>query len=239
MKLKCLIVEDEPLARGVMEGFVAEVPFLEHVGSCADAFAAMQLLKDQPVDLMLLDIHLPKLKGLDFLAALQHPPMVIVASAYHEFALQSYEYNVVDYLLKPIAFGRFVVAVNKALDKKNSSVQPLDNPSAGQELQVNVHKRKARIAIDDILYIESQRENVKIVTTSRTVLTRYPISELEKELPASFLRIHRSFIVNKTKIDFYDAHDIEIAGKDLPIGRNYKTQVLETLAGKAGLGSVK
>lgn len=231
MKVSCMIVEDEPLALGVMKDFVAQVPFLELAGTCGDAFAAMELLSEKNIDLMFLDIHLPKLKGLDFLAALQSPPMVIITSAYHEFAIRSYEHSVLDYLLKPIEFSRFVIAVNKAVAHKNAVLAPAATAvESHPDLFFSVNKKKARIAVSSILYIESQRENVRIVTTGKTILTRYPISELEKELPASaFIRIHRSFIVARERIDFIDAQDVEIAGKQLPIGRSYRDSVLLVL----------
>lgn len=233
MKLRCLIVEDEPLALEVVKEFVSQVPFLELAAACTDAFSAMQVLKEQPIDLMLLDIHLPKLKGLDFLAAIQHPPMVIITSAYHEFAIQSYEHNVLDYLLKPIAFSRFVTAVNKALDKKTVAISSSEMLPEESDLYFNVNKKKARVAVNSILYIESQRENVKIVTDSKTIITRYAIGDLERELPESaFIRIHRSFIVAKSKIDFIDANDVEIAGKEIPIGRSYKDSVHQLLGVK-------
>lgn len=233
MIIRCIIVEDEPLALDVMKDFVVQVPFLELVGVAKDAFAAMELLSKNTVDLMFLDIHLPKLKGLDFLAAIKKPPLVIITSAYHEFAIQSYEYSVLDYLLKPIEFSRFVIAVNKAFEKLNVSVQPAVIAEENHDLFFTVNKKKARIPMHTILYIESQRENVKIVTDSKTIVTRYPISELEKELPASaFIRIHRSFMVNRSKIDFIDANDVEIAGKELPIGRSYKDLVYQVLGVK-------
>lgn len=231
MKVTCIIVEDEPLALDIMKDFVSQVPFLELAGVCQDAFSAMELLNDKNIDLMFLDIHLPKLKGLDFLAALKNPPMVIITSAYHEFAIQSYEHNVLDYLLKPIEFSRFVVAVNKAVSRnlpQQLTAAPLVEEN--QDLYFTVNKKKARVAMHSILYIESQRENVRIVTDSKTIVTRYPISELEKELPASaFIRIHRSFIVARAKIDFIDANDVEIGGKEIPIGRSYKDYVLQTI----------
>jgi DNA-binding LytR/AlgR family response regulator len=230
MKLQCLIVEDEPLALDIVKDFVSQVPFLELAAACTDAFSAMQVLKEQPIDLMFLDIHLPKLKGLDFLAAIQHPPMVIITSAYHEFAIQSYEHNVLDYLLKPIAFSRFVVAVNKALDKSIIANPAVETAAEEPDLYFNVNKKKARVAMHSILYIESQRENVRIVTENKTIVTRYAIGDLEKELPDSaFIRIHRSFIVAKAKIDFIDANDVEIAGKEIPIGRSYRDYVLNAV----------
>lgn len=227
MKIKCLIVEDEPLAVEVLEDFIGQVPFLELVSSCNDAISAMEILKEKKVDLMFLDIHLPKLKGLDFLATLKNPPKVIITTAYHEFAVKSYEYSVLDYLMKPIEFSRFISAVQKALPT-------LENPQNSQkteteELFFTVNKKKARVPLKSILYIESQKEYIKIVMEDRSIITRFSISDLEKDLPEDFIRIHRSFIVSKSKIDFFDSQDVEIRGKQIPIGRNYRDYVKSKL----------
>ncbi len=227
MKISCLIVEDEPLAVEVMEDFIAQVPFLELESVCNDALCAMQVLKEKPIDLMFLDIHLPKLKGLDFLSTLKNPPKVIVTTAYHEFAVKSYEFSVLDYLLKPIEFSRFMAAVQKALP--TVSTPETSHLPSSKELIFTVQKKKARVPLESILYIESQKENVKIVMEDRTILTRYSISNLEKELPENFIRIHRSFIVSKSKIDFFDTQDVEIKGKQIPIGRHYKDFVKSNL----------
>ncbi len=234
MIIKCIIVEDEPLAVEVIEGFINQVPFLELVAKCNDAFSAMEILKEKNIDLIFLDIHLPKLKGLDFLSAIKNPPMVIITTAYHEFAIKSYEYNVIDYLLKPIEFSRFVVAVNKVLDRSSLSNIETDVSILNTEDEIiyfNVNKKKARIELKNIVYFESQRENIKVVTTTNTFITRHTISDLEKQLPSSkFIRIHRSFIVAKAKIDFFDANDVVITGKEIPIGRSYKESVFELLS---------
>lgn len=232
MIIKCLIVEDEPLAAEIVSDFITQVPFLELVGICNDAFAAMQVLKEESIDLMFLDIHLPKLKGLDFLNALKTPPLVVITTAYHEFALKSYDYDVLDYLLKPIDFSRFMIAINKAIAQQSlkNNMIPDSGVIDKTDLFFTVNKKKARIAIDSILYIESQRENIKIVTDNKTVVTRYAISDIEKELPsANFIRVHRSFIVAKDKIDFIDSQDVEIRNKEIPIGRSYRDLVKAVL----------
>lgn len=230
MNIKCIIVEDEPLAVDVLRDFIAEVPFLDLIAVCNDAFVAMQVLKDQTVELIFLDIHLPKLKGLDFLGTLKNPPQVIVTTAYHDFAVKSYEYNVLDYLVKPIEFSRFMIAVNKVIEHRNHKKEATSSVTEASDLYFTVNKKKARVPIDSILYIESQKESVKIVTSEKTILTRYLMSSLENELPSDkFIRIHRSFIVAKSKIDFIDANDVEIAGKEIPIGRNYKDFVHKSL----------
>lgn len=223
MAIKCIIVEDEPLAVEVMEDYINQIPFLQLEAVCNDAICAMQALREKQIDLMFLDIHLPKLKGLDFLATLKNPPKVIITTAYHEFAVKSYEFSVLDYLMKPIEFSRFMVAVQKAIPDVVSVTNPIQNEE--KDLFFSVNKKKARIPIKSILYIESQRENVRIVMDDREIITRYSISDLEKELPEDFIRIHRSFIVAKSKIDFFDMHDVEIKGKQIPIGRNYKDLV--------------
>lgn len=231
MNIKCIIVEDEPLAVDVLRDFIAEVPFLDLIAVCNDAFVAMQVLKDHTVELIFLDIHLPKLKGLDFLGTLKNPPQVIVTTAYHDFAVKSYEYNVLDYLVKPIEFSRFMIAVNKVIEHRNykKEIVPASTPEAS-DLYFTVNKKKARVPMDSILYIESQKESVKIVTSEKIIVTRYLMSSLENELPPDkFIRIHRSFIVAKSKIDFIDANDVEIAGKEIPIGRNYKDFVHKSL----------
>ena len=221
MKIRCLIVEDEPLAVEVLEDFIGQIPFLELTAVCKDAISAMQVLKEKEIDLMFLDIHLPKLKGLDFLGTLKNPPKVIVTTAYHEFAVKSYEYSVLDYLMKPIEFSRFVSAVHKSLPEQISEASKIQNHEP-EELFFTVNKKKARVHLKSVLYIESQKEYIKIVMEDRSITTRYSISELEKELPEDFIRIHRSFIVPKSKIDFFDAQDVEIQGKQIPIGRNYR-----------------
>lgn len=235
MNIKCAIIEDEPLAVEVISDFIRQVPFLELAAVCNDAFSAMEVLQHQQIDLIFLDIHLPKLKGLDFLAMLKKPPLVVITTAYHEFALKSYEYNVIDYLLKPVPFERFMAAISKVVDRmhpqKKIEIPIVANDEACLFFMVN--KKKARISLNSILYIESQREYLKVVTNAKTILTRYLIAAVEKELPPeSFIRVHRSFIVARNKIDLIDANSIEIGKNEIPIGRSYKKQVLQTLGFK-------
>lgn len=228
MTIRCIVIEDEPLALDVMVDFISQVPHLKLEKTCSDAISAMKILNETKIDLIFLDLHLPKLKGLDFLNTLQNPPMVIITTAYQEFALKSYDYNVLDYLLKPIEFSRFMVAVQKAFSNINKEIPPsqeIENDS----LFFTVNKKKARVAFNSIIYIESQREIMKIVTETNTIQTRITIGELEKQLPDSFLRIHRSYIVSKSKINFVDAQEVEVGGKYLPIGRSYKNEVHLTL----------
>jgi len=226
MNLKCIIVEDEPLAVNIMKDYIQQIPFLELIAVCNDAISAMQKLNENQIDLIFLDLHLPKIKGLDFLSAIKNAPKVIITTAYHEFAVESYQYQVLDYLLKPIAFERFVSAVQKALPTAKTESQIKNEP---EFLFFTVNKKRAKIQVQEILYIESQKENIKIVLKERTIITRHSISELEKTLPSDFIRIHRSFIVSKSKIDFFDSQSVEIQGVQIPIGRNYKDYIKSLL----------
>lgn len=214
--MQCIVVEDEPLAVDVLTDYIRQVPSLNLIASCSEALQAMDLLKKHSVDLMFLDIHLPGLKGLEFLETLTHPPQVILTTAYHEYALKSYEHNVVDYLLKPIAFKRFVQAVQK-----------VDHPrNPGRILAIHSEKKTALIPLDDILYIESQKEYVRIQTTTGTHVSKYALSKLETELDAKlFLRVHRSFIVALNKVTAFKNLEVEVSGKAIPVGGNYREVV--------------
>jgi len=224
----CIIVEDEPLAAEVLQDYIRQVPFLDLKGVCNDAIFAMELLQRQPVDLVFLDIHLPKLKGFEFINTLKHRPHIIITSAYHEYALQGYEYNVVDYLLKPIEFNRFLMAVNKLRlsPVPEMRISSLLQPGDRAHLFFNVSKKKVKVYLDDILYTESLKEYIRIFTSNKTILTKFQLGQIEELLAKNnFLRIHRSFIVAKDKIDAFTATDVEINGKQIPIGRSYKEQV--------------
>lgn len=231
-RYNCIIVEDEPLAAEVLQDYIKQVPFLELKGVCNDAFFAMETLQKQKIDLMFLDIHLPKLKGLDFIKTIQHPPRIIITSAYHEYALQGYEYNVVDYLLKPIEFSRFLMAVNKLTQSPVPEVAITSFLPAPEKqyLFFNVSKKKVKVFLDDILYIESLKEYIRIYTAVKTILTKFPLGQIEELLAKNnFLRIHRSFIVSKNKIDAFTATEVEVNGKQIPIGRSYKELVQQVL----------
>jgi DNA-binding LytR/AlgR family response regulator len=221
----CIIVEDEPLAAEVLQDYILQIPFLRLKGICTDALFAMEVLQKEKIDLIFLDIHLPKLKGLDFLKTLTNPPRVIITTAYHQYALEGYEHNVLDYLLKPVEFSRFLMAVNKLTSKSEQIATVMSDPLKPEKefIFFNVSKKMVRIFLDDILYIESLKEYVRIETKSKSVLTKFQLGQIEDILSKSnFIRIHRSFIVAKDKIEAYTATDVEINGKQIPVGRNYK-----------------
>ena len=225
--MTCLIVEDEPLAAEVLEDYINQIPFLHLVKKCEDAIFALEILQKEKIDLIFLDIHLPKLKGLDFIKTLENPPKIIITSAYQDYALQGYELNVIDYLIKPIEFDRFVTAVNKAHQKNERSHSVINREIIDRQfLFFNVGKKKIKIFLDEILYIESLKEYIKIVSKEKSILTKFQLGQIEELLTNSnFLRVHRSFIIAKNKVDAYTATDIEINGILIPVGRSYKENV--------------
>jgi DNA-binding LytR/AlgR family response regulator len=228
-EIKCIIIEDEPLAVKVLADYIAQVPFIELQKIFKDAILATEWLRDNSTDLMFLDIHLPRLKGMAFLKTLPHPPSVIVTTAYHQYAVEGFNLNVTDYLLKPIEFERFLIAVNKvkAVQVNNQAVP--EDKSSKDFIFLTVQKKKVKILFSEIVYVESQREYIKIVTIKKEYLSKMGTHEIERLLPAHlFKRIHRSFIISVNKIDAYTADTVEVNNVSLPIGRGYK-EVLENM----------
>lgn len=221
--IKCIIVEDEPLATKVLVDYVSQVPFLDLQGSFKDAILATEYLHNHSVDLIFLDIHLPRLKGMAFLKTLTHPPAVIITTAYHQYAVEGFDLNVTDYLLKPFEFERFLVAVNKVtiFQKEKTTIAEVEEKK--NYLFLNVQKKKVKILFSDIVYIESQKEYIKIVTTKKDFVSKMGTHEIEDLLPPHlFKRIHRSFIVSVSKIDSYSAEEVEVNGVSIPVGRAYR-----------------
>ncbi|MBL7698113.1 MAG: response regulator transcription factor, partial [Chitinophagaceae bacterium] len=215
-KLTCIIVEDEPLATKVLVDYIRQVPYLQLLETFKDAIPAGDFLRSNQPDIMFLDIHLPGIKGIDFLKTLPNRPAVILTTAYHQYAVEGFNLNVTDYLLKPFEFERFLAAVSKVKVETRKQDEK-------DFIFVNVQKKKVKIAFDEILYVESQREYIKIVTTKREFLSKLSTNEIESMLPPGiFKRIHRSFIVSIKKIDSYNAEMIDVGGVQIPIGRGYR-----------------
>lgn len=231
--VKCIIVDDEPLAIEIMESYVQKVDQLELKGSFRNAVTAFSFLQSNPVDVIFLDIQMPKLTGIDFLKTLKNPPKVIFTTAYRDYALEGFELEIVDYLLKPIPFDRFLKAVSRVIQQP---VQPIvknaaANESTEQPLFFKVDKKMVKVKMSDILYIESIKDYVKVKTHDKEIITQQKIGYLEESLPKHiFLRTHRSFIAAINKIESYSASEIEIGKIQLPIGRNYKNEVLRVLS---------
>lgn len=221
-KIKCIIVEDEPLAVKVLSDYISQVPFLELQGTFKDAILATDYLRHHSPDLIFLDIHLPKLKGMAFLKTLSNPPSIIITTAYHQYAVEGFNLNVTDYLLKPFDFERFLIAVTK-VKKSEREKQPGEEQEIKDYLFLNVQKKKVKILFAEIVYIESQREYIRIVTTRKEYTPKMSTHEIEDMLPTHlFKRIHRSFIVSVSKIDSYTAETVEVSGVSIPIGRGYR-----------------
>ena len=238
-KYKCLVIEDEPLAAEILEDYIRQISFLELKGVSANALDALDILQAGDVDVIFLDIHLPKLKGLDFIRTLKTPPQIIITTAFREYALDGYELNVVDYLLKPVSLSRFIGAVNK-LKVKSQAISTNEtttiNSTEENFFLININKKKIKIYLDEVLFIESKKEYINIITSSDTYLAKYQLTDIEALLnKLSFMRIHRSFIVSMKKIKAYTATDVEINGFKIPIGRSYKELVLAALENKAAL----
>jgi len=233
VKVQCIIIDDEPLAIALIEAHVAKFPNLEVIATCNNALEGFEVLKSKRVDLIFLDIQMPLLTGIEFLKSLSNPPKVIFTTAYREYAIESYELEVVDYLLKPISFDRFFKSINKyfktveSKDKKEVVISAKEN-SAGF-MYVNVNKKHHKILFSEILYAESLKDYVQIHTKETTIITKDKISDFEQKLPKHFLRTHRSYIVNTDKITAYTTHDVEIGELEIPIGVSYKKQVMENL----------
>ncbi len=226
--IKCIIVEDEPLAIKVLSEYVSQVPFLQLQGTFKDAILATEYLRDHSTDLIFLDIHLPKLKGMAFLKTLKHPPAVIITTAYHQYAVEGFDLNVTDYLLKPFEFERFLVAVNK-IKIPQAEKQHTHDAAEKDFIFLTAERKRLKVLFPEIVYVESQREYIKMVTTKREYISKMSTNEIEDLLPAHlFKRIHRSYIISVSKIESYTAEMVEVNGVSIPIGRAYR-EVIENL----------
>jgi DNA-binding LytR/AlgR family response regulator len=230
MKLRCLIVDDEPLAHDVILRYLEDIPFLEKAGQCYLATEAFAFLNHQAVDLIFLDIRMPKLSGLDFLRTLNQRPLVIITSAYEEHALESFELEVVDYLLKPFRFDRFLKAANRALEQHTLRKQamavpgPVATPHEAEPLYIKSDKKLVQMQLDDVYYLESLGNYVKVWGRDQFLLTQRTLGSFEEQLPAdAFIRIHKSFILNKKFVHYIEGNMIRLLnGKVLPLGKTFK-----------------
>ncbi|MDN5477931.1 MAG: LytTR family DNA-binding domain-containing protein [Chryseobacterium sp.] len=221
-KYNCIIVEDEPIAAEILENFVSKDEQFHLLAKCSDAVYAGNVLNRHEIDLMFLDLHLPVVKGFDFLKKLKNPPLVIVTTAYHQYAVEGYELDIVDYLMKPIPYDRFTKAVEKFKYLMNAE-EALLEAADREHIFISSGKKQIKIVLHDIFYIESLREYIHIHTKAGTVTVKMPISRIEESLdPKLFIRIHKSYIISKTKIEVRSASMVQVNGKKLPIGRTYK-----------------
>lgn len=233
MVLKTLIIDDEPLAHKVVEEYSHMVSFLEVVGHCYTATKAIDFLHTQPVDLLFLDIQMPGLTGIELLETLRKPPLVIITSAYNQYALESYQFDVCDYLLKPFRLNRFLQAANKALDWHKLR-QPIEEPlpsESGKVLFIKSDKKMIKVAVSSISHIESFGNFVKVWQTFNYILTAATLTHLEAQLPNdNFIRVHKSFIVNQSHLEYVEGNIIGLTGKvKVVIGKSYRQEVRKRL----------
>ncbi len=234
--IRCLAIDDEPLALELLEDNISKVPFLKLVAACDNAIEAMKIMQQEPVDLLFLDIQMPGLTGLQFIQSMQAPPMIILITAYEKYALEGFNLAVTDYLVKPVSLDRFIKACNKAkqlFDLKTQQKTESPNTSPGYFF-VNVDYSLLKITLTDIIYIEGLKDYIKIhlKSTQRPVVTRMPVKTIEEQLPSlEFIRIHRSYIVSVAFITAIRKSSVFIDALELPVGDSYR-DVVTALTGK-------
>ena len=224
----CIIIEDEPLAAEILQDYIADVPFLNLKQTYPDAIRALEGLVAGNIDLIFLDINLPKLKGLDFIQTLKHPPNIIITTAYHEYALQGYELNVVDYLLKPITLNRFLSSTQK-IEAHFNNHHAADLPPSPPEKEyffVKSGKTLSKIRMEDILYFEGEKEYVRLVTTNERLLIYRRLKDIDEQLHLPFMRVHNSYIVNTKQISKIQDNHIHIGGKQIPLSEKFRADFM-------------
>lgn len=235
-KYKCLIVEDEILAQNLLINYLSKIPDIEVVGACQTAMEALSFIKKEPIDILLLDIQMPDLTGIELLRAIQQPPLTILITAYSEYALEGYELNVVDYLLKPVKFDRFFKAIAKVLDllnqkKEKKTISTLDVEKAPDYIFVKSDYKAIKVKFEDIVYIEGMQKYVKFKCKNSQVITLLSLAKLEEILPVKdFLRIQKSFIANLNHIIGIEGNQLIMVNKDkIPISKTIKAHLIQLL----------
>ena len=229
-KINCIIVDDEPLAQEVLERHIASINELVLIKKCSNALEAFEVLHTESVDLMFLDITMPVISGIDFLRSLRKSPHVIIISAYPEFAIQGYELDVTDYLVKPVSLERFMKAVNKVIDRNNIvTVTSQEITPRVDYMFVKSDQKLIKIKFTEIEYIEGMKDYVKIYTKERMIVTLHTMKFFESCLPREFLRIHKSYIINLDGIRSIAGNEVEIRNIKLPIGSSYKDNLMKVV----------
>jgi len=234
MKIRCLIVDDEPLAIKLIKNHLKHFKQFEIIAECENAIEASQILQSNDIDLLFIDIQMPEINGIDFLNSLTQRPKVIITSAYKEFAVDGFNLDVLDFLLKPISLERFLKAINKFLDtinNQNTVALNKRNLDKAEDIFIKDNNKTYRVNPSDILYIEGMREYIKITTSYENIVTKYSLTRFyDQQLPKGhFIRIHKSFIINTKKVRVFTAFNVDINNKKIPIGRSYKINTLEIL----------
>lgn len=232
MKLRCLLIDDEYLSLDVLESYLKQVPHLELVGAYTNPVETLTVLHEQSIDLLFCDVQMPQLSGLHLVQSLPNQPMVVFTTAFKEHALEGFELDAVDFLVKPIRFERFLKAVNKATELAAMKRQQLQSAQGGTQKNykmIKVHHKTVKVLHSDILFIEGLREYVTYHTTTKKLVALESLKQLEATLPIDFMRIHKSFIVSLSKVTSLVGNMVEVNGRQLPIGGSYREQVLEAL----------
>ena len=228
--ITCAIIDDEPYARDLLKAFVARIPAFELAGSYSNALQAMSALGSKKIDLLFLDIQMPELSGVDFLKSLDKKPMVIFTTAFAEYAIEGFELDVVDYLLKPFDFQRFVKAANKVISKCDNKIPSVEERPAGDDFMfVKDGTRLVKVEFADILFVKGTREYVTIHTKTGKIMSLQTMKNLEHELPDGFIRVHNSFIVNIRAVDSIEKDDVFVGEEQIPVGATYKKNFLEAV----------
>ncbi len=231
MKIKCVIIDDEPLAINVIENHLKNFDHIKVIGTFNNPLKAYGILEQEKVDIIFLDINMPEMSGFNFIDNLNHKPLIVITTAYREYAVKSFELNVLDYLVKPIPFNRFLKTVNKIYQQIYVSNTSGDN-SLQQEPHIflKVNKKLIKVNLNDILYIESLKDYIKVITTLGDYVVHKSLTAITEELPQSnFIRIHRSYTISINKIIALEGNTVEISNKKIPIGRNYLKQTKERI----------
>jgi DNA-binding LytR/AlgR family response regulator len=225
MSIACIIVEDEPAAREILELYIQDVPILNLKASCTNAIEASGMLAKSDIELIFLDINMPKISGMEFLKTLQNPPLVIFTTAYPEYAIESYEVNAVDYLLKPFSFNRFLQAVNKATNKLTRQHHEINDEDY---IILKADKRTHRVNIAEILFLESMGDYVKIYFINEKIIVHETLSGLLSKLPEKiFVRVHKSYVISSLHFQYIEGNTVKIGDKEIPVGLKYKNDFLK------------
>lgn len=230
-KLRCLIADDEPIARQILENYIEEIPYLDLVASCKNAFEVIEVLEEKAIDLLFLDINMPKFSGLSLLKTMRQKPKVIITTAYSEYAVEGFELSVTDYLLKPFSLERFLKAVIKCQEKESKIKEPvlIEKEEKQKLIFVKSDKKIIKLNFDEISHIEAYGNYIKIFT-DKMILTPQTLSDFLKKLPNNFLRIHKSFVINFSKLKLIDGNQLVLQNElKLPIGKSYKRDVLDKI----------
>ena len=232
--LRCLVVDDDPLAIQIVENCISNTPFLQHVASCESAITAADILRQQPVDLLFLDVEMPLMSGLDLLRTLQDPPLVVLITSNKGYAVEAFEHDVLDYVVKPISYARFLKAAQKALEavaaRNNPAADAIEAPQNSEFTFVKVDSRLVKVLFDDVRYVEALGDYVHVVTGQSKLIVYSTMRAVEEKFPASlFVRVHRSFIVNLKRVQTIEDNTVIIDTKHIPIGQTYLREVFQRL----------